>query len=142
MAAESADALLQEEAWTEQGFAAIKSLPETLNKLGQQRAQSEHLAIALLQDEFGVAARVVKKAGASADDLKLIVAGAWGFTGAQRSAAGPSGGRAGSSRCRRRIAAPPSRRSPGSPFSRRAIPSTCVASRRSNRRCTASAGWA
>ena len=55
MAAESADALLQEEAWTEQGFAAIKSLPETLNKLGQQRAQSEHLAIALLQDEFGVA---------------------------------------------------------------------------------------
>lgn len=30
----------------------------------------------------------------------------------------------------------------GLAFSRRAIPSTCVASRRSNRRCTASAGWA
>ena len=62
MAAESADALLQEEAWTEQGFAAIKSLPETLNKLGQQRA------VGAPRDRAAAGrvwrrARVVKKAG-------------------------------------------------------------------------------
>jgi len=67
---EDTQALLNPEAWTESGFAAIQGLPATCKSLNQNIAESEHLALAFLADDRGMFSKVITAAGASALEVK------------------------------------------------------------------------
>ena len=58
--------------WTEAGFEGIQGIMGVCKRLGQKRAESEHLAISLLRDERTMASRVVAKAGV---EPKALLAG-------------------------------------------------------------------
>ena len=72
MAEEAAEALLVADKWTEAGFEGIQGIMGVCKRLGQKRAESEHLAISLLRDERTMASRVVAKAGV---EPKALLAG-------------------------------------------------------------------
>ena len=69
---EDPEALLVGDKWTEAGFESIQGIMGVCKRLGQKRAESEHLAISLLRDERTMASRVVQKAGG---DSKALLAG-------------------------------------------------------------------
>ena len=72
MAATGGDAsdTLNPEKWTEAGAAALQKLPATCKKLNQRVAEAEHLALALLEDEKGMASKVLLAAGAEPKAIK------------------------------------------------------------------------
>ena len=57
--------LLDPERWTEAGVTALQRIPPTCQRLSQRVAEVEHLALALLEDDKGMASRVLLAAGAS-----------------------------------------------------------------------------
>ena len=50
---------------TEKGQEAVREAQSLAQRHGQSQIEAEHLAVALLSQEGGVASRVVEKAGAS-----------------------------------------------------------------------------
>jgi ATP-dependent Clp protease ATP-binding subunit ClpB len=84
----TAQDLLDPEAWVESGVEALKRLPSICQRLGQQSAEAEHLAICFLEQggERGMASRVLAAAGALPAAVKE------GFEGFARSQPRISGG--------------------------------------------------
>lgn len=64
--------LLNPESWVESGVAALNRLPQIVSRLSQQKTESEHLAIAFLEEgaERGLASRILAAAGASPQAVK------------------------------------------------------------------------
>jgi len=62
--------LLDPEKWTEAGVKALQRIPPTCQRLSQRVAEVEHLALALLEDDKGMASRVLLAAGASPTSIR------------------------------------------------------------------------
>ena len=86
--ATSAQALLNPEAWTESGAKAIQSLPSVCRSLGQQFAEVEHMAIALIDQggEKGMMQKLLAAAGLSPSAVRT---GFDAFARKQPSVTGP-----------------------------------------------------
>ena len=65
--------LLDPEKWVESGVKALQRLPATCNRFNQQAAETEHVAIAFLEEggDRGLASRILAAAGASPESVRL-----------------------------------------------------------------------
>ena len=77
LGAESAEELLNPEAWVESGVSALKKLPAMCQRLNQPVAEAEHVALVLLEEggERGMASKILAAAGANPASVRQAFEG-------------------------------------------------------------------